>query len=55
MIDYKSGYQALDSDVYYGLQIQLVAYLDAILENGETVLKEPVLPGESCILGWTIQ
>lgn len=46
VIDYKSGNQAFKlSDVYYGLHIQLIAYLDAILENGEKVFKEPVLPG----------
>lgn len=46
IIDYKSGNRAFKlSDVYYGLQIQLITYLDAIWENGENVFKEPVLPG----------
>jgi len=46
IIDYKSGNKAFKlSDVYYGLQIQLITYLDAIWENGKKVFKEPVFPG----------
>lgn len=36
IIDYKSGSKEFRlSDVFYGLQIQLITYLDAIWENGE--------------------
>jgi len=42
IIDYKSGNKTLDlSDVFYGLELQLLIYLDAILEsaiNGNTNL-----------------
>ena len=46
IIDYKSGSRALKlGDVYYGLQLQLITYLDAVLEQhmkaGPTV---PLLP-----------
>ncbi|MCY6371394.1 helicase-exonuclease AddAB subunit AddB [Clostridium ganghwense] len=46
IIDYKSGNKDFNlSDVYYGLQIQLLTYLDAILTNEEIKEKEPILPG----------
>ncbi len=36
IIDYKSGQKAFDySDIYYGLQLQLLIYLDAFLENNK--------------------
>lgn len=36
IIDYKSGNKALKlGDVYYGLQLQLVTYLDAVIESEE--------------------
>ncbi|HEX2946656.1 MAG TPA: helicase-exonuclease AddAB subunit AddB [Clostridia bacterium] len=36
IIDYKSGNRALKLvDVYYGLQLQLITYLDAVLESEE--------------------
>lgn len=46
IIDYKSGNKLFKlSEVYYGLQIQLLLYLDAILtEEGADMLKQP-LPG----------
>ncbi len=46
IIDYKSGNKIFKlSDVYYGLQVQLLLYLDAILtEEGKDSEKEP-LPG----------
>lgn len=46
IIDYKSGNKLFKlSEVYYGLQIQLLLYLDAILtEEGMDMLKQP-LPG----------
>jgi len=46
IIDYKSGNKDFKlSDVYYGLQIQLLTYLDAILTNEEIKDKEPKIPG----------
>ncbi len=46
VIDYKSGNKDFSlSDVYYGLQVQLITYLDALWENGSGSFKEPVLPG----------
>ncbi|KUO65081.1 MAG: helicase-exonuclease AddAB subunit AddB [Gracilibacter sp. BRH_c7a] len=46
IVDYKSGGKDLKlSDVYYGLQIQLLTYLDAITQNGEMNLTSPILPG----------
>lgn len=46
IIDYKSGTKAFKiADVYYGLQIQLVTYLDAIWESGSKDIKGPVIPG----------
>ena len=36
IIDYKSGYKDFKlSDVYYGLQIQLITYLNALWEDGD--------------------
>jgi len=46
IIDYKSGSKAFKiSDVYYGLQMQLITYLDAIWENGIEGVENPILPG----------
>lgn len=46
IIDYKSGYKDFSlSDVYYGLQLQLLTYLDAILSNEEINYDKPALPG----------
>ncbi len=45
IIDYKSGSKQFKlSDVYYGLQIQLVAYLDAVGRNLQAREGGPVLP-----------
>ncbi len=45
IIDYKSGTKDFRlSDVYYGLQIQLITYLDALWENG-SIEDQKVLPG----------
>ncbi|MBK5241029.1 MAG: helicase-exonuclease AddAB subunit AddB [Clostridium sp.] len=45
IIDYKSGNKDFKlSDVYYGLQIQLLTYLDAMLTNENKMSKEPVFP-----------
>ncbi len=46
IIDYKSGTKDFKlSDVFYGLQIQLITYLDAIWESGSKVSESPVHPG----------
>lgn len=46
IIDYKSGYKSFKlSDVYYGLQLQLLVYLDAILSNKERYIEKGVIPG----------
>lgn len=43
IVDYKSGNKALKlSDVYYGLQLQLLTYMDAVLDNPS---QEGLLPG----------
>lgn len=45
IIDYKSGSRSFKlSDVYYGLQIQLVTYMGAVLDNGQQVLDDKILP-----------
>jgi ATP-dependent helicase/nuclease subunit B len=46
IIDYKSGSKDfLLSDVFYGLQIQLITYLDAIWESGSKASDVDVHPG----------
>ncbi|MDD3225097.1 MAG: helicase-exonuclease AddAB subunit AddB [Clostridium sp.] len=46
IIDYKSGNKIFKlSDVYYGLQVQLILYLDAILQNESKDMDKNVLPG----------
>jgi ATP-dependent helicase/nuclease subunit B len=45
IIDYKSGSRSFKlSDVYYGLQIQLVTYLGAVMDNGRGILGDKILP-----------
>lgn len=45
IIDYKSGNKDFKlSDVYYGLQIQLITYLDAIINAGNSEKELPSLP-----------
>ncbi|MCI8342774.1 MAG: helicase-exonuclease AddAB subunit AddB [Firmicutes bacterium] len=52
IIDYKSGKKSFSlQDVYYGLQMQLLLYMDALLKSGNVLLKHDlqieneVLPG----------
>ncbi len=46
IIDYKSGAKDFKlADVYYGLQLQLLTYVDAIWEHGSKELLPPVTPG----------
>lgn len=46
IIDYKSGNKEFNlSDVYYGLQLQLLVYLDAILTDISKSLDKEVMPG----------
>ncbi|HBR01733.1 MAG TPA: helicase-exonuclease AddAB subunit AddB [Ruminiclostridium sp.] len=45
IIDYKSGTKDFRlSDVYYGLQIQLMTYMDAVWEGGGKLSDSPVYP-----------
>jgi len=48
IIDYKSGKKKFDvSDIYYGMQMQLLVYMGALLERGDSILKldKKPLPG----------
>ena len=46
IIDYKSGNKDFKlSDVFYGLQVQLITYLDALWRNNGLDITPPVLPG----------
>lgn len=46
IVDYKSGNKGFKlSDVYYGLQLQLLVYLDAILSNKEKYIEKGAFPG----------
>lgn len=46
IIDYKSGNKDFSlSDIYNGLEFQLLIYLDAILEYASRNSKKPVIPG----------
>lgn len=46
IVDYKSGNKDFKlADVYYGLQVQLITYLDALWENSGSEIEAPVLPG----------
>ncbi|WP_163529690.1 helicase-exonuclease AddAB subunit AddB [Halobacillus ihumii] len=45
IIDYKSSEKGLNlTDVYYGLALQMLAYLDVVLTNAEHWLGAPALP-----------
>lgn len=46
VIDYKSGAKKFSlSDVYHGIQIQLLVYLDALIKNSEYILEKQAMPG----------
>lgn len=46
IVDYKSGNKKFKlSDIYYGLEIQLVTYLDALWNMDSSDIPKPVLPG----------
>lgn len=47
IIDYKSGSQQFSlSDIYYGLQLQLLLYMDAFIKTGKVLIKdEPDIGG----------
>lgn len=46
IVDYKSGNKSFNlSDIYNGLELQLLIYLDAILEYVSKKSKKPVFPG----------
>lgn len=46
IIDYKSGSRELSlEDIIYGLQMQLLVYLDVILRNSAKILKGQAIPG----------
>ncbi|NLK20836.1 MAG: helicase-exonuclease AddAB subunit AddB, partial [Epulopiscium sp.] len=45
VIDYKSGNKAFNlADVFYGIQLQLLLYLDAFLESGQEVYNKELFP-----------
>ena len=46
VIDYKSSSKKIDlNELYYGLQIQLLAYLDALLKSSEYLIHKQAIPG----------
>ena len=46
ILDYKSGTKSFRlRDIYYGMQLQLLLYMEAFLETGEKILKGPLFPG----------
>lgn len=46
VIDYKSGSTDLNlSDIYHGLRLQLLAYLDVVLDNARVLTGQEAVPG----------
>lgn len=46
IIDYKSGKKAFSiKDIYYGLQLQLMLYIDAFIKNGGRIMEGTLCPG----------
>lgn len=46
IIDYKSGLKELSlRDIVYGLQLQLLVYLDVVLRNADKILQGQTVPG----------
>lgn len=45
IIDYKSGSQSFNlADIYYGIQMQLILYLDAFIESGKELYGKNLFP-----------